>query len=668
MLGNIFSGASLDECLEKASKGLNVPKQNLKYEVIEEKKGLFKKLIKIEVEAEAIEEDKLSEDKLSGDKVNEDKLIDSNDGTVKVTNGVLSVRNPREGGKPAAIAATKNIKLLVNGTETKTKTEVYENSEIEIKFNDIEPNRKMDITITEDKIEAYLFINYVYGHTFMLKDYDEQNCIVLDAIEKETIYPKIYSAKEIFDELDKKGIVNGIIKENVENLKENENISNLLIAQGTKKIDGEDDTLEIKFKVDNGIRNLSQDKNGNIDFKSIGSVRNVHKDEVIGIRKQGSEGQDGEDILGNIKKHKSGKKINLKASQGCILKDQNTVVALIDGKPCIKNNIFYVYKVHKVDNDVDIKTGNINFIGDVIINGEVKEGMKVEAGNSIIIKKGIERSEIICKGDITIDGNIISSNVVSGGQDVIKLKQIRNLENLHKNLVELIKTIEEVKKFNLLGYDTSDGEIIKVLIENKFKQIPRFCMAIMSDICIKLKDSNDDDDVQNESKLLEIIKGKLLGLGPLNIRNFGELDEIVSLTENIMEGLKNSLSLPVNVKIVYCQDSNISSTGDIIVSGKGAYISNLQANKGIYFLQEKSVVRGGSLIAENEIKCKIIGSQGGVATRVELKGEGHIYADIAYENTIFSISNKEYILDSPAKDIHVYINDEKELTVDKFRL
>lgn len=658
-LENIFSGTSLDECLEKASQELNIPKENLKYEVLEERKVLFKKFVKISVEVNAdIESD--NEKAIP-------PLIAPNDGTVKVFDGVITIKDPKEGGRPATLAATKNVKLLINGAEVKTKTEVYENSSIEVILDEIEPKKKIDVTITEDKMEAYLTINYVCGRIFKLKDCVEQNNIILDAVEKEKVYPEKYSLIDINDEINRKGIIYGIIKDNIENLRENESVSNLLIAQGEKCKDAENDKIEIKFKIDNEIENLSQDKSGNIDFKSIGSISNVRKDDVLAIRKQGSEGQDGKDIFGSIKKHKSGKKINLKTSQGCILKDQNTVVALIDGKPCVKNNIFYVYKVHQVDNDVDLKTGNISFIGDVVINGEVKEGMKVESGNCITIKKGIERSEIIGKGDIIIEGNIISSNVVAGGQDVVKLKQMGNLDNLHKNLQELIKTIEEVKKFNLLGYDTSDGEIVKVLIENKFKQIPRFCLSIMSDIYVKLKDNSYDDE-QNASRLLELIKGKLLGLAPLNIKHFSELDEIISLIENIIENLKDSLSLPVNVKLTYCQESNISSTGDIVVSGKGAYISNLQANKGIYFLQERSVVRGGSLSAENEIKCKVIGSPGGVATRVELKGEGHIYADIAYENTIFAIGNREYILDYPAKNIHVYLNEEKELAVDKFKL
>ncbi len=59
----------------------------------------------------------------------------------------------------------------------------------------------------------------------------------------------------------------------------------------------------------------------------------------------------------------------------------------MEGKPCVKSNIFYVYQVHEVKGDVDISTGNITFVGDVVVQGSVKEGMKVEAGNSVEIKK-----------------------------------------------------------------------------------------------------------------------------------------------------------------------------------------------------------------------------------------------------------------------------------------
>lgn len=287
--------------------------------------------------------------------------------------------------------------------------------------------------------------------------------------------------------------------------------------------------------------------------------------------------------------------------------------------------------------------------------------MEVASGNSIIIKKNVERASVQGKGDVTIDGNIIVSEILGGGEDVGKLNYIDNLTNLKESLQNLIKTTEEIKKYNLLGQEKKDGEIIKILIENKFKNLPKICLKIITGITI-----NCDED--GEKNLIPIIKGKLIGLAPVNIRNYKELEHMVLLLDEKINILKGELSLPINVKINYCQDSKINSSGDIIVGGKGEYVSSLCANGGIYFTETRGMARGGELKAKNEIKCKVVGSVGGVATKLVVEENGHIWADIAYQNTIFVIGQKEFLLEIPSKDIHAYMDSKGELVVDRLML
>lgn len=48
-----YSGSTLEKCLMEASKKLNIPLDNLEYEVIKESKGLFKKNVTIRVKNKA---------------------------------------------------------------------------------------------------------------------------------------------------------------------------------------------------------------------------------------------------------------------------------------------------------------------------------------------------------------------------------------------------------------------------------------------------------------------------------------------------------------------------------------------------------------------------------------------------------------------------------------
>ncbi len=118
----------------------------------------------------------------------------------------------------------------------------------------------------------------------------------------------------------------------------------------------------------------------------------------------------------------------------------------------------------------------------------------------------------------------------------------------------------------------------------------------------------------------------------------------------------------------YAQESKIHVVGNINISGRGLFTSEINATKSITFATEKVVCRGGYLKANELIKASIVGSDSGVVTNLEVGKYGNIYADVAYRNTTFIIGNKKYILDKASKNIHVYIEKDGNLAVDKLLL
>ncbi|WP_315121899.1 flagellar assembly protein A [uncultured Clostridium sp.] len=639
----LFKGSTIDECLEEASRDLNIRKEEIKYKVLKEKSRFFKKEAIIAV---IIEEE-------------DENLIELN-GEVKVEDNNIIVTNPKEGGSPAYIMPTEGMTLKIDGTIVKDKTKVYEDSLIEVIFEEEIPKRNLSITTSENKIEAYMSIDYIPKRTYKLENVKSSHEIYLDKEIIDESMPPLYNLHEILEELSKMGIIYGIIEENIKNNVEKK-CNNILIVKGKPPIDGEDDTIEYKFPLSENLVKIMEDDRGNVDFRNICSIKSVDENDVIGIRREGQPGEDGKNIFGKVLRHKPGKKVYLKVGEGCILKDDNTVVATLEGKPSTKNNVFYVYKLHEVKSDVDLTTGNVKFIGDVVIHGSVKEGMEVWADNSISIKKNTDRALINGKGDITIDGNIISSQIIGGGEDVAKLNYIDRLTEMTNTIESIIKATEEIKKYDIMYRNTKYGEIIKILVENKFNKLPRLCFQIMKDV--KLNEDRDAEDT-----LIPIIKEKFLGLGPISIKDYRELEDIKNKFNYKISLLKERLAIPVNVQINYCQDSKINSTGNVYINGKGSYISDIYANDKIYFTREKSVVRGGTLKSKDEIKCGIVGSIGGVTTKLVVGESGHIWTKVAYQNTLFIVGQREYMLEIPCKDVHAYLDDKGDLTVDRLIL
>ena len=645
----IYTGTSLEVCLEDASNELGVKKEELKYKVVEEKKSLFKKHVSIEVEYSSIKDAKDDVEEL-----NKKEL----DGFIKSENGEIFVKDPEEGGKPAIIYSTEKVKIFVNGNEI-VSTEVYSKDKITFLITDSkEAERHLNITTSQDKLEGYISIDYCPKDIIKLRNLTARNVFIPELEISEQKFPPKYTAEEIKNEIWKNGIKFGIIDENIKNCIELEKVDKVLVAKGEKPIDGTDDTLEFMFEINKG-KKFYEDKNGNVDFRSVGEVSCVEQGKVLAIKRLGQEGKDGMSILGIALKHNAGKKITLKVGDGCEIKNENTVIASRAGEPSYSSNKFFVHSVHEIATDVDLKVGNIHFNGDVIIHGEVKEGMIVEAGHNINVDKNVDGSTLISKGDTSVRGNIIFSKIFAGGKDVEKIKLADFLKALNDNIMQLISGVRQIIEHNLLGVEVSTGEVIKILLESKFKMIPR-----MSSIISKI----DSSDNINLVCIQQLVKEKLTGLGPLEIKSLEELLELTRIIQAEQKKLNSSLPIPVNVNINYCQNSEIESSGNIIIEGKGVYVSNLTSNDKILFTNPSSVVRGGILKARNEIKCGTVGSEAGVLTKLTVDSTGNIYAKVAYQNSIVSIGGKESMIDAPSREVHAYINSKNELIVEKLKL
>ena len=651
-----FEGVNVQECLQNASVSLGVPVERIKYSILEEKRGLFKKHAVISIDAiEGLKDQDTCKEKV----LEKHTPLEDINGTIGIEDGKILIKNPKEGGKPAVISTKNNVTVTVDGEKVNTRTNVYEESNIEVIFNKDEAKRHMNLRTSSDKMEAYISIVYKPNITYKLKDVKATNSVLIEIDVKEEIMPPKFTESEIKNELLNHNIKYGILKMNIAKCAEVNEISELLIASGKKTIDGIDDRIEIKYN-DAGEQNVEDyDNDQVIDYKAIGSVEGVEKGQVLAILYPGKNGEDGIDIADKPVKAKNAKKIVLGAGEGTELTDEYTVVASRKGKPSARGSIFFVYETHEINGDVELKTGNIKFVGDIIIHGSVKEGMKVESGNSILIKNNVAEAEITANGDVVVKGNVIHSSVAAGKEDVLTLEYLSDLKSMKNDLSKLISSIRQLKEMNLLERNTSDGELIKILLETKFKKLPKTSIKVAKSI-LQHQDSEDE--------LIFIIKHRILDLGPLNIKSYEELNDAVRIIDNKIAVLEMNLTLPVDVVLDYCQDSIIKSSGNIIFSGKGQYVSQIAASDSVIFQKDKSVARGGVIKAGKEIKCKIVGGIGGVSTKLIVENHGHIWAEVAYPNTRFIIGAREYVLDVPSKNVHAFLDESRELIVDKLLL
>lgn len=86
--------------------------------------------------------------------------------------------------------------------------------------------------------------------------------------------------------------------------------------------------------------------------------------------------------------------------------------------------------------DVDIKSRNIIFIGDVYVHGTVTEGMRIIA-NSVNIAAGSFKSNIKVNDSSLILGNIGNVSILGIGSYTSEILQWRTYSSLRKHLKDV---------------------------------------------------------------------------------------------------------------------------------------------------------------------------------------------------------------------------------------
>jgi len=157
------------------------------------------------------------------------------------------------------------------------------------------------------------------------------------------------------------------------------------------------------------------------EFSLVQRPTEVRINQHVARRTPPKEGKPGRDLLGNILPASRG--LNLKAYAGANLWVEREGEAEIfcageDGALIINGEELAVIRLLKLNGDVNFRTGNLSFGGQIFIEGSLRPSFCVEAGEDITIVGNVERGAIVkARGDIFIGGQIEGhrTDIESGG-------------------------------------------------------------------------------------------------------------------------------------------------------------------------------------------------------------------------------------------------------------
>ncbi|NLX03305.1 MAG: DUF342 domain-containing protein [Syntrophomonadaceae bacterium] len=181
----------------------------------------------------------------------------------------------------------------------------------------------------------------------------------------------------------------------------------ILVAEGKAPVNGKDAKITYKFPLPSERIGPKVDEKGNVNYHDLGLIYNVKMGQLLVEKTPGDDGIPGTSILGTEIPAKKGKDIRLPRGNNTVAdEDELNLYATIDGHVTIADNKVIVNPVLTIARDVDYSTGDIDFVGNVCINGNVNPGFKVNSGGDIEIRGFIDGAEVTAAGSILVKGGI----------------------------------------------------------------------------------------------------------------------------------------------------------------------------------------------------------------------------------------------------------------------
>lgn len=238
--------------------------------------------------------------------------------------------------------------------------------------------------------------------------------------------------EEVIDALNKNGILYGINKTNLETIIKYPVYNEMLcVAEGSPPANGQNGKVEFHFDIKKiGKPTIMED--GRVDFRELNLIESATQGQklctlippVPGILGKTVYGTDISVVEGKPATLPKGRNVSVSDDGQFLLANISGQVSFMDGKV----NIFSTYEVKA---DVDNSTGNVYFVGNVSVRGNVLSGFAIEAGGNVEVWGVVEGAVIKAGGDIILRRGMQGmgkGTLISGGDIIARYIEHSNIE------------------------------------------------------------------------------------------------------------------------------------------------------------------------------------------------------------------------------------------------
>jgi uncharacterized protein (DUF342 family) len=191
----------------------------------------------------------------------------------------------------------------------------------------------------------------------------------------------------------------------------------VLVAEGRPAIDGQDGRLEVESNLlEIGGRPRVRD-DGEVDLFDLHLIHNVSVGQVLARIIPPVPGEPGVTVRGRVLLPRAGRPILRAAGRGAQLKEDTLeIVAAVAGHAVIVGDQVDVSPIYQVRGDVGVATGHVEFVGSVLVRGDVRPGFRVQAEGNVEIHGNVNGGIVEAGGNVSVRYGILGqARIVAAG-------------------------------------------------------------------------------------------------------------------------------------------------------------------------------------------------------------------------------------------------------------
>ena len=199
------------------------------------------------------------------------------------------------------------------------------------------------------------------------------------------------------------------------------------IAAGAPPEEGTD--AHVEFPVDSQRVAGKERGDGSIDFREVNFAANVRAGHELARRQGATPGKPGKTVRGDVLSARDGCDRRLAAGENVQVKNEDgmevfyaTAAGALEEKD---GEIAVVKRLHIAEN-VDFRTGNLDFDGAICVSGSVIQGFSIKATSHVIVSGTVEaNTTVTAGGDLTVGLGIVGRKSRASAKGTVRAQFVQ---------------------------------------------------------------------------------------------------------------------------------------------------------------------------------------------------------------------------------------------------